>query len=729
MTNHSKKNMRTFRRSEKYLKLSSAIALAAFMADTAHAQQILEEIVVTAQKREQSLSDVNLSITAFSGDDIEALGIADSVGIAQQTPGLSIGTPVGEGNNPALSLRGVGLNDFNDIAESTVSLYVDDVYLGALAGQTFQLFDVERIEVLRGPQGTLFGRNSTGGLVHYVSRKASDDNSGYVSLDVGEESLTELEFTQNIALSESLNGRISLKKRDHDGYVENRTGPDGNEADSFAYRAQLSADLNENWNATLNFHGGDSDTVAPIYQVQATGPGGTDFAGFVDTDNDVFAGESDRNGVLDIETQGASLTIEGQLTDNITLTSITAYEDVEKLHEEDTDSSSIQFVDATFGFDYDQFTQELRLNIESGDHNYTVGAFYYEHDSAGFQDLDITDLVGPGSGVNLDQDSQYAQDLESFAVFGQADWALSDNWDLSVGVRYTDEDKDFFYNNAFDVVVTGFGVVDGAVIADNLQDSTDSSEVTGNVTIGWDASDATSLYASIRRGIKAGGFNTGLGAGSEFGEEELTSYEVGIKTNFGSSTRLNASVFYYDYQDFQALTFNSDIGAGEIVNADDTTVVGGEIELVTYLTENLLFSAGVAYSDNEIDAITDAQGVTLPDRQLVLAPELEANWILRYNVPLASKGDVSFQLDGNYKSDHFFDVSNIDVSRQGGYTVSNARIGWASENKNLELSLWAKNIFEKEYQVYSFDFTGLAGFNQQFFGQPRWIGGSVKYQW
>jgi len=152
MTNQSRNNMKTFRKSEKYLKLSSAIALASFMADTAYAQvRVLEEIVVTAQKREQSLSDVNLSITAFSGDDVEALGIADSVGIAQQTPGLSIGTPVGEGNNPALSLRGVGLNDFNDIAESTVSLYVDDVYLGALAGQTFQLFDVERIEVLRGP--------------------------------------------------------------------------------------------------------------------------------------------------------------------------------------------------------------------------------------------------------------------------------------------------------------------------------------------------------------------------------------------------------------------------------------------------------------------------------------------------------------------------------------------------------------------------------------------------
>ena len=715
--------------SKKYLQLTSAITLATLMTETVHAQVLMEEIVVTAQKREQSLSDVNLSITAFTGDDIGALGIDDSVGIAQQTPGLSIGTPVGEGNNPALSLRGVGLNDFNDIAESTVSLYVDDVYLGALAGQTFQLFDVQRIEVLRGPQGTLFGRNSTGGLVHYVSNKANDENSGYVSVDVGEESLTDIEFAQNVAFSEGVFGRLSLKKRDHDGYVENRTGPDGNEADSFSYRAQLSADLNDNWNATLNIHGGESDTVAPIYQVQATGPGGTDFAGFVDTDNDVFAGESDRNGVLDIETQGGSVTIEGQLGDNITLTSITAYEDVEKLHEEDTDSSSIQFVDATFGFDYDQFTQELRLNIESGAHNYTIGGFYYEHDSAGFQDLDITDLVGPGSGVNLDQDSQYAQDLESFAIFGQADWALNDTWGLSVGLRYTDEDKEFFYNNAFDIVVVGFGAVDGAVIADNFQDSIDSSEVTGNVVVDWDVSDATSLYAGIRRGIKAGGFNTGLGAGSQFDEEELTSFEIGIKTNFGSSTRLNASVFYYDYQDFQALTFNSDIGAGEIVNADDTTVVGGEIELVTYLTENLLFSTGVAYSDNEIDAITDAQGVTLLDRQLVLAPELEANWILRYNVPLASKGDLAFQLDGNYKSDHFFDVSNIDVSRQGGYAVNNARVSWTSEDTNLELALWAKNIFEKEYQVYSFDFTGLAGFNQQFFGQPRWIGGSVKYHW
>ena len=242
-------------------------------------------------------------------------------------------------------------------------------------------------------------------------------------------------------------------------------------------------------------------------------------------------------------------------------------------------------------------------------------------------------------------------------------------------------------------------------------------------------SDATNTYVSIRRGIKAGGFNTGFGAGSEFDEEELTSYEVGIKTNFGNSTRLNASVFYYDYEDFQALSFNSELAAGEIVNADNTTVIGGEIELVTYITDNLLFSAGVAYSDNEIDAITSAQGETFIDRQLVLAPELEANWIIRYNVPLASTGDLAFQLDGNYKSDHFFDVTNVDVSRQGGYAVSNARVSWTTEDQNLELALWAKNIFEKEYQVYSFDFTGLAGFNQQFFGQPRWIGGSVKYHW
>ena len=712
----------------KISKLISALTIgtvALGFGEAAYSQLLLEEIIVTAAKREQAQSDVNLSITAFSGNDIEALGFSNSTDIAAQVPGFSIGTPVGEGNNPALSLRGVGLNDFNDIAESTVSLYVDEVYLGALAGQTFGLFDVERVEVLRGPQGTLFGRNSTGGLVHYVSRKpVQDNNEGYVSLDVGEENLTDLEFGQNFVLSDSVAARVSLKKRDHDGYVENRTGPDGNEADSLAYRLQLSADLNENWNVLLNAHGGDSDTVAPIYQVQGTGPGGTDFFGFADTDNDVFAGESDRNGVLDIETNGQSITVTGQLSDNISFTSITAREDVEKLHEEDTDSSSNQFVDATFGLDYDQFTQEIRFNIESGANNYTLGAFYYEHDSVGFQNLEI---VG---GAAVTQLSQYDQDLDSFAVFGQADFALNDTWGLSAGLRYTDETKDFFYNNVLVVLADDEGNNLGPIpIADNLFQSRDSSEVTGNLVLDWNVSDATNAYASIRRGIKAGGFNTGLGAGTEFGEEELTSYELGLKSDIGAATRLSASVFYYDYEDFQALTFNSDLGAGEIVNAPETTVVGGEIELVSQLTSNLLFSAGIAYSDNEIDSITDAQGVTLTDRQLVLAPELEANWILRYNQELNSGSSISYQIDGNYKSDHFFDVSNIAVSRQGGYTVSNARIGWLSSDAKLELSVWAKNIFEKEYQVYSFDFTGLAGFNQQFFGQPRWVGVGAKYNW
>ena len=457
-------------------------------------------------------------------------------------------------------------------------------------------------------------------------------------------------------------------------------------------------------------------------------------AGLADTDNDVFAGESDRNGVLDIETEGGSVTVTGQLTDNITLTSITAFEEVEKLHEEDTDSSALDFVNATFGFDYDQFTQEIRLNIESGENNYTIGAFYYENDSEGFQDLDINGLpLSPG--LVLDQNSQYTQDLESFAIFGQADWVLNDTWGLSVGLRYTDEDKDFTYNNEFEVIDV-FGnvsppgtVLDQQIVADDIEDSLDTSELTGNVTLDWNVSDATNAYASIRRGIKAAGFNTGLGAGTQFDEEELTSYELGLKSNIGAATRLSAALFYYDYEDFQALTFNSTIGAGEIVNAPQTNVIGGEIELVSQITDNLLLSVGVAYSDNEIEEITDAQGVTLEDRQLVLAPELEANWILRYNHDIGSNGSLSYQIDGNYKSDHFFDVSNVDVSRQGGYTVHNARIGWVSPNENLEVSLWAKNLFEKEYLVYTFDFTGLAGFNQQFFGQPRWIGASAKYSW
>ena len=700
------------------------IAIAASIGATSGAASagVLEEIVVTAQKREQSLSDVNLSVTAFSGDAIDKLGFSNSVDIASQTPGLNIGTPVGEGNNPSLVLRGVGINDFNDNNESTVGMYIDEVYMGALAGQTFQLFDLDRVEVLRGPQGTLYGRNTTGGLVHFISKKPTQDTDGSISVTAGEYSLIEVEAAQNLILGEGVAARVAVAKKDHDGYVENRIGPDANEADSLAYRVQLSVDVNDSWNVLLNAHGGDSDTIAPKYQHEATddfaGGSATDALGYADTDGDVFAGEYDRDGVLDIETNGQSLTLTGDLNDSMTFTSITALENVEKIHQEDTDTGPVPALEPTFAVDHEQITQEFRLNIASGDNNYVLGAFYYDADIEGFQDLDIRGI----GDILLETD--FTQDVKSVAIFGHGEFALSDKLDLTVGLRYTDEEKDFTYTQDVDARTLGAPGIERVL---DIDSSLENDEFSGNVGLAWDVSDKTRLFTNLSRGFKSGGFNIGFGTGDPYEDETLTSFEVGTKIDFGSS-RLNATAFYYDYEGLQALTFDSATASSAISNASDATVQGVEFELVANPTDNLEINAGLSLLDTEIDSISTPVG-TLPDRELVLAPDTTANILARYTQPLNSGAALSYQIDGSYQAEHFFDVVNQPVSRQGGYSVWNARVAWTSADENLEVALWMKNIGEKEYKVYTFDFTGILGFNQQFFGPPRWAGATVKYSW
>lgn len=685
---------------------------------------ILEEIVVTAQKREQSLSDVNLSITAFSGDAMDKLGFSNSVDIATQTPGLNIGTPVGEGNNPSLVLRGVGINDFNDNNESTVGLYIDEVYMGALAGQTFQLFDLNRVEVLRGPQGTLYGRNTTGGLIHFVSNDPTHDNDGYVSLNVGEYSLVEAEFAQSIGLGEKTAARIALTKKKHDGYVTNRIGPDANEADSFAYRLKLRSELGDNWSIGLSAHGGDSDTIAPQYQHQATddfaGGSATDALGYADTDGDVFAGDYSREGRLKIDTNGQSLTLQGDIGDNMTFTSITAAENVEKFHQEDTDVGPVNAIEPTFAVEHEQISQEVRLNIESGNNNYTVGAFYYDADIVGFQDLDLQGL----GDIFLATD--YTQDVKSWAVFGQAEIAVLDALDFILGLRYTDEKKDFAYTQ--DVDASLLGAPPGFERVLDITDALDNDEVSGSIGLAWNMNDATKLYSTVSRGFKSGGFNVGFGTGDSYGSETLQSYEVGVKSDLGAGSRLSAAAFYYDYSDLQALAFNNETAASSISNASDATVQGVELEWVANFGEGWLVNAGFSLLDTEIESIATPVGV-VTNRDLVLAPDFSANLLVRYTHELVGGSSLNFQIDGNYQGDHYFDVVNQPVSLQESYSVWNARMGWTSADDNMEFALWVKNLAEEEYKVYTFDFTGLLGFNQQFYGPPRWIGGSFKYSW
>lgn len=702
---------------------------AAIATSTATAQtNVLEEITVTAQKREQSLQDTAVSVTAFSGDALRSLNLTNSVDVASQTPNFSIGTPVGEGNNPSIVLRGVGLNDFNDNNESNIAVYIDEVYRSAMAGLTFQLFDLERVEVLRGPQGTLYGRNATGGLVHYVTKKPTEDFELYGDLTFGSHSQIKFEGAVGGG-SESIMARLSVATNQADGYVENRVGEDPNEADNNAIRAQILFQISEQWSLLINGHYSDSDALAAAYQHEGTAGDGFDFFGYTDTDGDPWAGDYDRTGPLQIENTGASFDLSWQ-GDRFGMKWITGVENVEKFHQEDTDAGNVDFgggslVRPDFVAETDQVTSELRFFSENDQINWVAGVYYFDNevDGSGTR-LDLSGL----DDVNFDV--TYLQETTSIAAFGQVDFALNEQWELIGGIRFTNEEKDYIYINTetnFDAFVYEFSPATAGDLA-----SQDEDVVTGKVGVNFRANDDMLFFGSISSSFKSGGFNAGFLDPSlalenlPFDKEELVSYEIGMKSTFADGrARFNVTAFYYDYTDLQALSFEG--VSSFISNASDAEIFGAEFELFASPTDALEIGLGLGLLDATADGIVLADGTVLEDRNLVLAPDVQFNGIGRYTIPIG-QGSLTFQLDTNYSSKKFFDIVNQDIASQKSYWVWNGSVSYRF-NDNFEMSVWGKNLFEEDYKVYTFDFSDFFGLNQQMFGPPRWYGVTLRYQY
>ena len=748
----------------------------------------LGTITVTAEKRETNLQDVPLSVTAFDGGKLDKLNLQNSTDLAQFTPGLNIGTPVGEGNNPSITLRGVGLNDFNDNNEGPVAVYVDDVYISALPGLTFQLFDTQRVEVLRGPQGTLYGRNATGGLVHFVSNKPTDEFEASAKLTVASYGQTAVDGFVSGPLTDSVRGRVAAKINRAGAYVENRgPGSDSNEADSVAVRGLLDFDISENVSLLLKANYADSGVApSPKYQHQGTGsPFGanTDIYGYSDTDGDVFAGEYDTDGNLEITTSGLSADLSVALG-AIDLKSITAIMSTEKQHTEDTDVGPFPGAVPIFNADLSQFSQEFRLSGDVGNFNW-IGGFYYidttveanntldvkwRGDFANILDSDPAVFGGLLAAINgpiantstlvdaLFFDVNYEQDTQSSAVFGQVDWQLSELVKLTGGLRYTQEDRTIEYvngapsgpllNNALAAIgfdLTGTGPTGGSASEYfNFTSATagglnklDSENVSGKLGIEVQPNDDLLFYGSYSQGFKSGGFNAGFLDQSDllaltdvpYDEEILTSFEVGAKLDFADGrARVNASAFVYDYEDFQALTFQ---GLSQFITNANAEMTGAEIEFFAQPTERLNIQLGASVLNAEVSGVRNLNATNAADQILnglspVLAPEFTANGLVTYSWD-AFGGDLTGSVDFSHQGEHFFDITNSANSKSDSYTLVGAGLTYTPPSEKYELSAFARNLTDEEYLVYTFDFTGPLGLNQRFYGPPRWIGVSAKY--
>ncbi len=726
----------------------------------------IEKIEVTAQKRTQNIQEVPIAITAFSGDMIADMGLNSSNDLAEKTPNLTIGQPTGEGGVVAVVMRGVGLSDFAPNNQAPIGLYVDGVVAGNSNAQITTMFDVERVEVLKGPQGTLYGRNTTGGTINVVSRKPTSDTEGYVKVNMGNEGLRKVEGVFNTALTNNLNVRLAVVDYHLDGYMKNLVTGNEVEKENTAFRLLADWQVNDNWSVLFNVHGNDNDSDADLYNSSL--------------DEDFYEGTSEYDPKISTETIGGSITIEGQLTDSISFTSITAYDELEKRQQEDADMLPLDLITNEYNPDTETFSQEIHVNGDYDNGHWIVGAFYGKDDIDYHQSVRVygdaelifeTDFDEngalepysvnqlPGFFWNYNNDQQ----LTSMALFGQVDHKLSPDVELTVGLRVTKEEVEL----ASEADLTGVGIILPAELGglgipaemapdlylpgyyavvgmnENVDangryfDKVDDTQVSGKVGINWQVSNDMMLFASVNRGFKGGGLNGNFifnpDALSEFDSETINAYELGIKSDLlNKQLRFNSSVFYYDYQDAQVFNNAPDpvfgLPAQRVINSD-VSLYGLDADLTWAATEALNIQASVGYvsseyDENPVDPVTGE--LPIKGNQLQNAPELSASLVGMYEWNLES-GNLKAMLDMSFTDKTYFSPYEDDAIAMGAYSLTNFRLAWTDNDDAWGVALWSKNLTDKEVKTYSFDLRPDFGFVENMRGAPRTFGVEVTY--
>ena len=715
--------------------------------------QVLEEIIVTAQKREQNIQDVGIAISAFSGEQMRQLGYTNAQQITALAPGVHTVQPNGEANY-ALAIRGAANSDFVANQESPVSLYVDEVYISQMSGAGFMLFDMERVEILRGPQGTLYGRNATGGLAHFVTNKPEQEFGGYGQVTVGEYDQVKFQGAVTGALTEGLSARLSVATHHNSGYIDNRVDPDNdlNNANDYAGRAQFLFEPSEDFSLLLNaryslqeIRTGFFENVSGTFDDVGNGIKQdncalvTNFNGYCDGDGDNFAGDYDKLGFNDLETYGFTGTFKWNLGDKL-LTVILDRQSVERDYIEDSDASPLADFNFYLTTDAEQWSSEIRLNGETDRLRWVAGFYYLNIELADSNGAEIPLLgIDPSGAAGLDGqgnytglDSPYTQEKDSWSLFGQLEYEFSEQFTLIGGFRWIDEQVDYHYMNN----VVSF-INDGSVkrngnpnILVPLGEHTDVYEEglwSAKAELDWQPNDDWLVYASWNRGVKGGGFNAPFDATAAddflgqfgFGEEELNAFELGFKSSLMDGlARLNVSAYYNDYKDFQAFTI---VGlATNVYSAPDAESVGFEAELFVTPSEGLDVAFGVSYNDMEV---TLADGTKTTSIQ---SPEWNLNGLIRYEWP-AMNGTMAIQGDIHYRSEHYHALTRADAVTENGYHLANARLSWTSADDKWEVAVFADNITDEEYVVQSFDLAAVLGWIEEYYGRPRWVGGSIAY--
>ena len=717
------------------LKKTIAITIGALCIPALHAQNtVLEEIIVTAQKREQTLAEVPAAVSTITGQQIRDYisGAQDIRALAARVPGLNIETSNGR-TQPRFYLRGLGNIDFDVNANQPVAMIFDDISLENNTLRSLPLFDVERIEVLKGPQGSLFGRNTNAGVIKIDSVKPSAERNGYFSAAYGSRDTISVEAASNFSLTDTFMLRASVKYQERDAWIDNTfngPGDDFGEFDEFAWRLQFLWAPSDSFSGQLKLHGFNQDGSDPnVFYANAIELGSSGLRpGF---DEEIASQDSGDIATLELDHIGGALNLEWTFANDMSFTSITGYDVVDNFQSADVDGGEVSFdfndigklgKQVFFGVatgdgldDLEQFTQEFRLAGQTGDLFYQVGFFYFDEDF----DLINQDFLNPGATALV------SQQTESIAFFGQVEYALTDDWSLTVGGRWTDDDKD---------LQVGPGVPDGFVTPASISVSDDF--INWDVALSFDASDNWTWYGRVATGSRGPVTLGRFGFVSSAKTEDTLSEEIGFKSKLlGGRARWNTSVYAFQNDDQQLTATGGAANVNQLLNADKVNGFGVETEIDILLTENLFFSANASYNDTEIDdpnlrddlcgsaptctGLDPIAGtrigpfgpvteVFIDGNPLPRTPEWIFNLILEYTYPLQS-GNLYFNTDWNYR-----DESNLFLHRSIEFVqeerwLGGLRVGFRSQN-GMDFAVVGRNITDEVVVEGGINFLNLTAF-------------------
>ena len=716
--------------------VASPIVIAVSGGSWAQEAPVFEEVLVTAEKRTESLQNLSQAVTALSAEDVENRQLSSFVDLSAIAPGVNVAK--NEGFKTVITIRGIG-NEANQnaIANPSVSYHLDGVYVASPFALQTDFLDLERIEVLRGPQGTLFGQNSTGGGINVITKAPTfDEFYGTADLTLGEYSLVKARAAMNIPFSDTVAARVSVMSHKHDGFTDNvGNGQDLDDADSISARAKLLFQPSDTFSATF---------TAQLFDEEVNGQAQK---GIYDPTPGARKLAQDSLSSYELESQLYSMTLEWDLG-GVTLKSLTSYQNDDIAIQRDNDRHDYRTLQPFFLLQsyFDPETNEQKTTTQEfnlisnepafGRLDWVAGVFYLDTEvdisilerldfgfDGVFDDFTLDDIYAYGGDVGFISDSK--PERESISVYGQGTWSFTDSVRMIAGLRYTEDEV---YS-----AVTNFYGREGTEILE-----IESEKVTGRLALEMDLGDSTMAYASYTRGFKPGGSNLTFGREAVvspivvlpvFEEETIDAYEVGLKTDLADGrVRLNGAAFFYTYDNLQYQATDPEVFQGGVGNIPESEIMGAELELGAFVTDSLIFDARLAWLDTEItashlaldnvesEAATNAllaQGISLfsPEveiaragqiadvkgNELAKTPGFTANLALTYSNSIGSWGDFEGTLSYTHRGDFRHRIFNNPTTDEvDGYDTFDLVLRFSPTDANWRVELIGKNLTDED---------------------------------